>query len=106
MPSNIMYEIIYNNRIVCGLTPNCTEKGAQIYKMIVRGEIIKTDAKTAEMAKLMENTYRDVNIALANELAKICNELKIDALEVINMSNKHPRVNLHYQVLSVREVWI
>ena len=95
MPGNIMYEIIYNNRIVGGLTPNCTEKGAQIYKMIVRGEIIKTDAKTAEMAKLMENTYRDVNIALANELAKICNELKIDALEVINMSNKHPRVHLH-----------
>src|SRR5690625_2239705 len=95
MPSNIMYEIIYNNRIVCGLTPNCTEKGAEIYKMIVRGEIIKTKAKTAEMSKLMENTYRDVNIALANELAKICNHLDINVHEVVDMANKHPRVNVH-----------
>ncbi|MCV5491341.1 UDP-N-acetyl-D-mannosamine dehydrogenase, partial [Escherichia coli] len=59
-------------------------------------EIIKTDAKTAEMSKLMENTFRDVNIALANELTKVCNSLDINVLEVIEMANKHPRVNLHY----------
>lgn len=96
MPGKILHELIHNDRIVGGITPNCTEKGTEIYERIVQGEIIKTDAKTAEMAKLMENTYRDVNIALANELAKVCNELEVDTLEVIKMANKHPRVNLHF----------
>ncbi|WP_156290920.1 nucleotide sugar dehydrogenase [Oceanobacillus salinisoli] len=95
LPGQIMHELIHNNRIVGGVTPMCTEKGAEIYTVFVKGELIKTDARTAEMSKLMENTYRDVNIALANELAKVCNELNINALEVINMANKHPRVNLH-----------
>ena len=90
-----MHELIYNNRIVGGITPECTEAGANVYSTFVKGEIIKTNAKTAEMSKLMENTFRDVNIALANELAKVCNELEINALEVIEMANKHPRVNLH-----------
>ncbi|WP_102026473.1 nucleotide sugar dehydrogenase [Salirhabdus sp. Marseille-P4669] len=95
LPGQIMHELIHNNRIVGGVTPECTEKGAEVYSTFVQGEIIKTDAKTAEMSKLMENTFRDVNIALANELTKVCNELGINALEVINMANKHPRVNLH-----------
>jgi UDP-N-acetyl-D-mannosaminuronic acid dehydrogenase len=95
LPGQIMHELIYNNRIVGGITPACTEAGAMIYSTFVKGEIIKTNAKTAEMSKLMENTFRDVNIALANELAKICNELEINALDVISMANKHPRVNLH-----------
>ena len=95
LPGQIMHELIYNNRIVGGITPQCTEKGVEVYETFVQGEIIKTDAKTAEMSKLMENTYRDVNIALANELTKVCNELDINALEVIKMANKHPRVNLH-----------
>src|SRR5690606_29018825 len=95
LPGQIMHELIYNNRIVGGVTPECTEAGALIYSTFVKGEIIKTNAKTAEMSKLMENTFRDVNIALANELAKVCNELDINALDVIQMANKHPRVNLH-----------
>lgn len=95
LPGQILHELIYNNRIVGGLTPACTEAGARVYGTFVKGEIIRTNAKTAEMSKLMENTFRDVNIALANELAKVCNELEINALEVIEMANKHPRVNLH-----------
>ncbi len=95
LPGQILHELIYNNRIVGGITPACTEAGAKVYSTFVKGEIIKTNAKTAEMSKLMENTFRDVNIALANELAKVCNELEINALDVIDMANKHPRVNLH-----------
>jgi UDP-N-acetyl-D-mannosaminuronic acid dehydrogenase len=95
LPGQIMHELIYNNRIVGGITPACTEAGAMVYSTFVKGEIIKTNAKTAEMSKLMENTFRDVNIALANELAKVCNQLEINALDVISMANKHPRVNLH-----------
>ncbi|SDK13722.1 nucleotide sugar dehydrogenase [Sediminibacillus albus] len=95
LPGQIMHELIYNNRIVGGITPECTEAGARIYGTFVQGEILKTNAKTAEMSKLMENTYRDVNIALANELTKVCNELDINALDVIDMANKHPRVNMH-----------
>ncbi|GLF89038.1 nucleotide sugar dehydrogenase [Bacillus safensis] len=95
LPGQIMHELIHNNRIVGGVTPACTEAGAKIYSTFVQGEIIRTNAKTAEMSKLMENTFRDVNIALANELTKICNSLDINALEVIDMANKHPRVNLH-----------
>lgn len=95
LPGNILHELVYNNRVVGGVTPACADAGAKVYELIVRGEIIKTDAKTAEMSKLMENTFRDVNIALANELTKICNELEIDVLDVIAMANKHPRVNIH-----------
>lgn len=95
LPGQIMHELIHNNRIVGGVTPACTEAGAKVYSTFVQGEIIKTNAKTAEMSKLMENTFRDVNIALANELTKICTELDINTLDVIKMANKHPRVNLH-----------
>ncbi|MGE8206963.1 nucleotide sugar dehydrogenase [Heyndrickxia sp. NPDC080065] len=95
LPGQILHELVYNNRIVGGITPKCTEAGADVYRTFVQGEIIKTNAKTAEMSKLMENTYRDVNIALANELTKVCNELEISSLEVIEMANKHPRVQLH-----------
>ncbi|MCG5102661.1 nucleotide sugar dehydrogenase [Oceanobacillus alkalisoli] len=95
LPGQIMDELVNNNRIVGGITEACTDKGADVYRTFVKGELIKTNARTAEMSKLMENTYRDVNIALANELAKVSNELGINALEVIEMANKHPRVNLH-----------
>jgi UDP-N-acetyl-D-mannosaminuronic acid dehydrogenase len=95
LPGQILHELIYNNRIVGGVTKQCAKKAAEIYKIFVKGEIIETEAKTAEMSKLMENTFRDVNIALANELTKICNNLQINVLEVINMANKHPRVNIH-----------
>jgi UDP-N-acetyl-D-mannosaminuronic acid dehydrogenase len=95
LPGQILHELIYNNRIVGGITTACTEAGVSVYNTFVKGEIIKTNAKTAELSKLMENTYRDVNIALANELTKVSNELEINALDVIEMANKHPRVNLH-----------
>ena len=95
LPGQIMQELVYNNRIVGGMTPACVEAGKKVYGTFVQGEMIETNAKTAEMSKLMENTYRDVNIALANELAMICNRLDINVHEVIEMANKHPRVNLH-----------
>ncbi|MBR9656038.1 nucleotide sugar dehydrogenase [Bacillus cereus] len=95
LPGHIMKEIVYNNRLVGGVTPTCARMGARVYETFVQGEIIETDAKTAEMSKLMENTFRDVNIALSNELAKVCNKLEINVLDVIKMANKHPRVNLH-----------
>lgn len=95
LPGKIMHELVYNNRIIGGITPACVEAGKRVYGAFVKGEMIETQAKTAEMSKLMENTYRDVNIALANELAKICNDLEINVNDVIEMANKHPRVNLH-----------
>ncbi|MBC1284688.1 nucleotide sugar dehydrogenase [Listeria booriae] len=95
LPGQIIHELIYNNRIIGGVTPACIQAGKAIYSVFVQGELIESAASTAEMSKLMENTYRDVNIALANELVHISAELGIDALDVINMANKHPRVNLH-----------
>jgi UDP-N-acetyl-D-mannosaminuronic acid dehydrogenase len=96
LPGQIMHELIHNNRIIGGVTEACKKAGAKVYSTFVEGELILTDAKTAEMSKLMENTFRDVNISLANELVKICTELDINALDVIEMANKHPRVNLHH----------
>jgi len=95
LPGNILHEMIYNNRIIGGVTSRCAEEAADVYRLFVKGEIFKTDAKTAEMSKCMENTYRDVNIALANELAKICIKLGINVYDVIKLANKHPRVNIH-----------
>ncbi|WP_110929142.1 nucleotide sugar dehydrogenase [Bacillus massiliglaciei] len=95
LPGKILEELIFNNRIVGGVTEACANQGSRVYETFVKGEIIRTDAKTAEMSKLMENTFRDVNIALANELAKVCFQLDINVLDVISMANKHPRVNIH-----------
>jgi len=95
LPGQILHELKYNNRIVGGITPACTEHAAAVYSIFVEGELIKTEAKTAELSKCMENTFRDVNIALANELAKVCYKLDINCLDVIAMANKHPRVNIH-----------
>lgn len=95
LPGQIMEELVNNNRIVGGITPECSKKAADVYRTFVKGEIIETEAKTAELSKCMENTFRDVNIALANELAKICAEIGVNALDVIEMANKHPRVNIH-----------
>lgn len=96
LPGQILHELVHNNRIVGGLTPACAEAGAAVYETFVQGEIVRTDAKTAEMSKLMENTFRDVNIALANELTQVCHQLEINVLDVIEMANMHPRVNLHH----------
>ncbi|MBC2159654.1 nucleotide sugar dehydrogenase [Listeria booriae] len=96
LPGKIIHELVHNNRIIGGLTPACVKAGKKVYDVFVQGELIEATAGAAELSKLMENTYRDVNIALANELAKIGDALGINALEVIEMANKHPRVNLHY----------
>ena len=95
LPGQIMEELVNNNRIVGGITEECSRKAADVYRTFVKGEIIETEAKTAELSKCMENTFRDVNIALANELAKIGAEIGVNALDVIEMANKHPRVNIH-----------
>lgn len=95
LPGKILHELIFNNRIIGGMTEKCTKKGKEIYGLFVQGELLEASASVAELSKLMENTFRDVNIALANELVKIGSKLNIDALEVIQMANKHPRVNIH-----------
>ncbi|MFD2683111.1 nucleotide sugar dehydrogenase [Bacillus seohaeanensis] len=95
LPGRILIELIENTRIVGGLTPTATKKAADVYRAIVTGDIMETEAVTAEMSKLMENTFRDVNIALANELVKISAKLNVDAHKVIELANRHPRVNLH-----------
>ncbi|MBR3140017.1 MAG: nucleotide sugar dehydrogenase [Methanobrevibacter sp.] len=96
LPGQILEELVNNNRIIGGVTPQCAKKASDVYKQFVKGEIMLTEAKTAELSKCMENTFRDVNIALANELTKICTEIGVNALDVIEMANKHPRVNLHH----------
>lgn len=95
LPGRILIELYENNRIVGGINPISANKAADVYRSFVKGKIIETTAESAEMSKLMENTYRDVNIALANELTKISEGMDIDALEVISLANEHPRVNVH-----------
>ena len=95
LPGKILRELIDNDRVIGGVTPACAEEAARLYRTFVEGECFLTDSATAEMVKLMENTYRDVNIALANELALIAEHLGFDANEVIRLANRHPRVNLH-----------
>ena len=95
LPGRIIEELIHNDRIIGGVTPECAKKASEVYGQFVEGKLMLTEAKTAELSKCMENTFRDVNIALANELAKICAEIGVNALDVIEMANKHPRVNLN-----------
>lgn len=95
LPGKILYELVENNRIVGGINSLSANKAADVYRTFVNGKIMETSTESAEMSKLMENTYRDVNIALANELTKISNTLGIDTLEVIELANEHPRVNIH-----------
>ncbi|MBD0415667.1 UDP-N-acetyl-D-mannosamine dehydrogenase [Oryzicola mucosus] len=94
LPGRIMIEMITNDRVVGGLTRRCAERAASIYRVFAQGEILLTDAASAEMAKLVENAYRDVNIAFANELSMISEALHIDVWEVIKLANRHPRVNI------------
>ena len=95
LPGKILIELVENPRIIGGINGKSAEAVRDLYRTFVKGEIYLTDATTAEMCKLMENTYRDVNIALANELAMLCENIGINAWDVIQFSNKHPRVNLH-----------
>ncbi len=95
LPGKIIQELRENNRVVGGVTPEASERVRDLYKSFVKGDIYIADATTAEMCKLMENTFRDVNIALANELAKLCEKMGVNAWQVIEFANKHPRVKLH-----------
>lgn len=94
LPGRILEELINNDRSIGGITPRCARKALSFYKRFVRGECITTDARSAEMTKLVENAYRDVNIAFANELSVIADHMDLDVWEVIRLANRHPRVNI------------
>ncbi|EAI0282225.1 UDP-N-acetyl-D-mannosamine dehydrogenase [Campylobacter coli] len=94
LPGQVIRELVENDRIIGGMTQKCTEQAANLYKIFVQGECIKTNARTAEMAKLTENSFRDVNIAFANELSILCDKLDINVWELIKLANRHPRVNI------------
>jgi len=94
LPGQILRELIENARVVGGVTPASAEAGCALYATFVKGEIVATDATTAEMVKLMENTTRDVNIALANEFARLAEKLGVDVWEAIGLANRHPRINI------------
>jgi len=93
-PGQVIRELVENERIVGGLTTEATERVIELYRIFVKGAIHATDATTAETCKLVENTCRDVNIAFANELAKVCEHIGVNAWEVIRLSNTHPRINI------------
>lgn len=94
LPGKTMHELVHNDRVIGGMSVCCSEKAKSLYELFVEGECLLTDSKTAEMAKLTENSYRDVNIAFANELSIICDKLGIDVWELIRLANHHPRVKI------------
>src|SRR6185437_2112187 len=94
LPGSVLRELVDNDRIIGGISPYCAEYAAALYRTFVRGEMHLTSARTAELAKLVENSYRDVNIAFANELSVICDELDVNVWDLIELANKHPRVNI------------
>jgi len=94
LPGHVMKELIENDRIVGGLDEVSTKKVAAFYRNFVKGAVLETNARTAEMCKLTENASRDVSIAFANELSMICDDLEINVWELIQLANKHPRVNI------------
>ncbi|MHC8321506.1 UDP-N-acetyl-D-mannosamine dehydrogenase [Pseudomonas sp. GB2N2] len=94
LPGHVLRELIENDRIIGGLTTKCSDAAMRLYKTFVEGKCIITDARTAEMCKLTENSFRDVNIAFANELSIICEKLDISVWELIGLANHHPRVNI------------
>lgn len=94
LPGNILYELVYNDRSIGGIDNESTIKAIEFYKTFVKGELHQTNARTAEMCKLTENSSRDVQIAFANELSLICDKANINVWELITLANKHPRVNI------------
>jgi UDP-N-acetyl-D-mannosaminuronic acid dehydrogenase len=94
LPGHIMRELVENDRIVGGINAASTAVAAEFYRSFVKGEVLETDAKTAEMVKLTENSFRDVNIAFANELSMLCERFGIDVQTLISLANRHPRVNI------------
>lgn len=94
LPGHVLRELVQNDRVIGGLTRKCSEAASALYKTFVEGECVITNARTAEMAKLTENSFRDVNIAFANELSVVCDKLGISVWELIKLANRHPRVNI------------
>ena len=94
LPGNVLYELVHNDRVIGGIDEASTAKAKEFYSLFVTGELHSTNARTAEMCKLTENSSRDVQIAFANELSMICDRAGIDVWELIRLANKHPRVNI------------
>lgn len=94
LPGNIMTELVENDRIIGGLSEQCSQQAVDLYQIFAKGRCVTTTARTAEMCKLVENSFRDVNIAFANEISMICDALKINVWELIELANLHPRVNI------------
>jgi UDP-N-acetyl-D-mannosaminuronic acid dehydrogenase len=94
LPGRIVSELVHNDRVIGGVTPACTERAALLYTSFVKGDCLHTTARVAETVKLVENAFRDVNIAFANELSMIADQLGVDVWEVIGLANRHPRVNI------------
>ena len=94
LPGNVMYELVYNDRVIGGIDEISTQKAISFYSKYVKGELHPTNARTAEMCKLVENSSRDVQIAFANELSLICDKAGVNVWDLINLANKHPRVNI------------
>jgi UDP-N-acetyl-D-mannosaminuronic acid dehydrogenase len=94
LPGQILRELIENARVIGGITPESARAGHDLYATFVEGEIIETDATTAEMVKLMENTTRDINIAIANEFSRLAEKFGVDVWEAIRLANRHPRINI------------
>ena len=94
LPGHVLSELVQNDRIIGGMTPKCSDMAISLYKIFVKGDCIATDSRAAEMCKLTENSFRDVNIAFANELSIICDKLDINVWKLIRLANRHPRVNI------------
>lgn len=94
LPGHVLRELVQNDRVIGGMTTKCSEAAVTLYKTFVEGDCIITNARTAEMCKLTENSFRDVNIAFANELSIICDKLNINVWELVRLANRHPRVNI------------
>ncbi len=94
LPGRVLLELARNDRVVGGLSPRCSQRTAELYGLFIDGECLLTDATTAELVKLAENAFRDVNIAFANELSLVCEKLGVDIWEAVTLANRHPRVNI------------
>jgi len=94
LPGRVVHELVSNDRVIGGMTQRCSQRATELYKSFVEAECIPTNARTAEMCKLTENSFRDVNIAFANEISIICDKLDINVWELIKLANHHPRVNI------------
>jgi UDP-N-acetyl-D-mannosaminuronic acid dehydrogenase len=94
LPGRVLLELVANDRIIGGMTPLCAQRAQDLYQIFVQGTLHLTDARSAEMVKLTENAFRDVNIAFANELSLLCERFELDVWEVIDLANRHPRVNI------------